>query len=130
MTSSSLRAAGFLSLVAAVVHAGVAPSHFAEWWGFGLFFAAAAAGQAIFGLALLLDAFADGAEGRVVLVGVSVTTLIVLVYVASRTVGVPFGPGGGGREPVGPADAVATAAELGVLALLLARRAIVTRPAA
>lgn len=130
MASPSFRAAGFLSLVAAVVHASVAPSHFSQWWGFGLFFAAAAAAQAIVGLALLLDAVADGAEARVVLAGVLVTALIVLVYAASRTVGIPLGPGGGGREPVGAADVVATAAELGVLALLLARRTRVTRPAA
>src|SRR5689334_9487987 len=44
------------SLGAGAVHGALVREHFLEWWGYGLFFAFAALGQLLFGLALLTDA--------------------------------------------------------------------------
>jgi hypothetical protein len=40
--------AAALSLVAGLVHLGVAPEHFEEWWGYGVFFLVASAAQVFY----------------------------------------------------------------------------------
>jgi hypothetical protein len=119
------RGAGVASLVAALVHGGLAPEHFAEWWGYGAFFVVAGAAQAVLGLALALDAFGDDLRARrtLWLAGAVGNALLVLLYLASRTVGVPFaGPEAGEVEPwdvLGVATTAAEALLVGVLAWLL-----------
>ena len=113
--------AGGLSLAAALVHGGLAPEHFGEWWGYGVFFLAAGAAQAILGLALALDAF-DGDPGmrrRLWLAGVAGNALLAATYVVSRTAGVPFaGPEAGEVEPWDPLGVATTAAEAAIVVLL------------
>lgn len=121
------RGVGAASLVAALVHGGLAPAHFAEWWGYGAFFVVAGAAQAILGLALVLDAFEGDLPARraLWLAGAVGNALIVLTYVVSRAVGVPFvGPEAGEVEPWDALGIGTTALEVllvGVLAWLLAR---------
>ena len=92
---------------AALVHFAVAPEHFAEWWGFGLFFVLCAEVQ--LGWALLVGRrhgsrmLATGAFGSLLLVG---------VWALSRTTGLPFGPEPGTAEAVGVPDLVSVALEL------------------
>ena len=100
-----------LSLGSAAIHFTVIPEHFHEWWAFGLFFVVAAWFQAWWAVLFALR------PSRVVAaVGAAVNGAIVLVWAASRTVGLPFGPHPGSVEPVGIADIVATAFEVLILA--------------
>lgn len=100
-----------LSLGAAAIHFTVIPEHFHEWWAFGLFFVVAAWFQAWWAVL-----FALRPSRLVAAVGAAVNGAIVLVWAASRTVGLPFGPHPGSVEPVGIADIVATAFEVLILA--------------
>lgn len=111
---------GALCILAGVAHGGLAPSHFAEWWGYGLFFATAAAAQVLLGLALLLDAFDDEPARRAMYLGGAIGNALVLaLYVVTRTVGVPFaGPAQGEVEGVDAIGVATGALEVGAVALL------------
>lgn len=122
------RLAGSLAIVAGAAHGGLTPAHMAEWWGYGAFFLAATVAQVILGLALLLDAFEEDRLRRSMYVaGLVGSALIVLMYVVSRTIGVPFaGPERGEIEALDALGVVTTLAEVGtivLLGLLLRRRA-------
>ena len=92
---------------AALVHFAVAPEHFAEWWGFGLFFVICAEVQ--LGWALLLRR-AHGA--RMLVAGLAGSLLLVGLWALSRTAGLPFGPEPGVAEEIGIPDLVSVALEL------------------
>jgi hypothetical protein len=102
------------------MHGLVTQQHFEEWWGYGIFFAVATVAMLVLGLALLTDAIdpryfpGDVTRFRRLmyiggLVGVA---LLIGMYVVSRTVGIPLGPGAGRIEPIGAIDIVAKVAEL------------------
>ena len=95
-----------LSGVAAGIHLGVAPEHFGEWWGYGAFFVLAAAGEC--GLVALL---ALRPRAWVVQVGIWASLVTMLMYLVSRTAGIPFGPATGVVEPVDLLGLAATACE-------------------
>jgi len=109
-----LYAAAALSLVAALTHLWVMPEHFEEWWGYGAFFLVAVLAQALY-VPLLLRW-----PGRMLLLlGIGGNLLIVLLYLLTRTVGIPlFGPHAGEVEGVGFTDLCATSAELGTVVAL------------
>lgn len=123
------RAAGGLSVLGGLAHAAAGPEHFAEWWGYGLFFLAAALAQAVYGLLLLtrgIEARGGWAawRRRVYWAGIAGNAFLVLFWLLTRTVGVPLGPESGEVAPVGWLDLSAKAIELAtvaVLASLLAR---------
>jgi len=116
-------AAGFAHLVAA-------PGHYTWWPTSGVFFAVL--GIAQLGHAAMLQL---GCRGRlVVLAGIWVTVGVILVYVASRTVGIPTAPpvpahGGrwsigrsivpDGAKHVGPLDVLTLVAELVQVVVLM-----------
>ncbi len=105
-----LYAAAALSLVAALIHLWVMPEHFAEWWGYGAFFLVAAAAQALY-VPLLLR----WPKRAVLLAGIAGNLTIVVLYLLTRTVGIPlFGPEAGEIERVGFADVCATTSEVGI----------------
>src|SRR3954468_6111954 len=83
----------------ALVHFAVAPEHFAEWWGFGLFFVLCAEVQ--LGWALLLR---RGPGNRMLAIGLVGSFFLVAVWTMSRTAGLPFGPEPGVPEELGVAD--------------------------
>jgi hypothetical protein len=121
--------AGGLSLAAGAVHGVVAPGHFAEWWGYGLFFVAATLAQMVLGLALLTDAVNPPDAGPswvslwrgMVWAGIVGNLLIIALYAVTRTVGIPLlGPEAGRVEPVGFLDVVSLVCEVAVIALLAA----------
>lgn len=115
------RVVGIVSVVAAFVHGGLAPEHFEEWWGYGLFFLVAGAAQAILGLALALEAFEQpGMRRALYLAGAVGNGLLVATYVVSRTVGVPAGPEAGEAEPWDVLGILTTVAEAFVVAALVA----------
>jgi len=110
-----------LSGAAAAIHFAVIGEHFAEYWAFGAFFLVLAWFQAAWAVLivvrpsrslLLFCAIANGA--------------VLVIWLWSRTLGLPIGPEAGETEPAELIDVVATAAEgllvVGCLAMLAVGR--------
>jgi hypothetical protein len=113
-------ALALLSMGAAVIHFVVIPGHWDEYWGQGLFFIIAAIAQLLWAVWVLV------APSRLLyLAGAAGNASIVVLWVVTRTAGVPAGPGAGEREAVEFADTLATVFEvlLVIGALALARAA-------
>ena len=121
----SVQVATCLSAAAALAHAVVTPEHFSQWTAAGVFFAAIAIVQG---------------WGAVMLHRMRMTTAklsfalwanvgVIVVYVVSRTSGLPFGPAHAGahhapssgrRELVGPLDALTLVVQIALVVLLIA----------
>jgi hypothetical protein len=106
-----------MSVGAAAIHFSVLFSHFAEYWMYGLFFLVVAWAQVAWAVA------AVSRPARVVLwLGAAGNAAVLAAYVASRTTGVPIGPGAGHPEPLGGLDVVCAVFEtvlvIGALAAL------------
>jgi len=86
--------AAIVSLAAAGIHFAVAPAHFDEYWLLGWFFIATAWLQATWAIALV----GFGTRTSLLVEGICLNLLVVLVWVWTRTVGVPVGPGDGWTE--------------------------------
>lgn len=102
------------SFGAGLVHLGVCPEHFREATSFGVFFAVAAAAQVAWAIAVLVKP-----SRNLWLVGAAGNAALILLWVITRTVGLPFGPEAGEAEAIGLADVVATALEVTVIVLSL-----------
>lgn len=102
-----------LSLGAALIHASVMVVHFREYWLFGLFFALVAPLQA--GWAYLITR--PDPTRRVLTIGAAANLAIAVVWLVSRTVGIPFGPDALEAETVHAPDVIATLDELAIAAL-------------
>ena len=122
-----LQATG-LSVFAGIIHAALSPTHLEEWWGYGLFFFFAAALQILFGIALGAGAIQPGtwkgdwvsAKRNFLLAGIVGNAAIILMYVVSRTVGIPFfGPEAGEVEPVGVIDVASKLIEVVLIVWLV-----------
>jgi len=110
------------SVFAGGIHLAVTAEHLEHWWVYGTFFIVTGLFQAAYaGLILRRPTW------PVALTGIVVNLGIVLVWVASRTTGLPITPpeditshrGTHEIEAVGPADLAATGAELAVVCLLV-----------
>ncbi|HUR62375.1 MAG TPA: hypothetical protein VM286_08455 [Candidatus Thermoplasmatota archaeon] len=122
------RWAGGLSIAAAALHGGVSVEHFEEWWGYGVFFLVSAAAQMVLGLALLTNAVNPKDAGEswrglwraMVCAGIVGNVLILLLYVVTRTLGIPFfGPGVGDVEAVAGIDAITGVLEVATVVILV-----------
>lgn len=108
--------AAVLSLAAAGVHFAVLEAHLEDDVGQGVFFFAVAWFQAIWAqLYMLRD------DRRVGIAAVIVNSVVIVVWVISRTVGLPFGPTPGVPEVVGLPDLLATSFELALVGLVASR---------
>ncbi len=112
-----LQATALASFGAAVVHAAVMPDHFKESVIYGLFFLCASVGQLAFGVLILARP-----SRRLVGAGILGSGLVVVLWLVSRTLGVPIGPNNGAAESFGLLDALASSYEaatvvFGILAL-------------
>ena len=124
-----------LSLFAGLIHGIVSPDHFAEWWGYGVFFIVAAFAQAGYGA---IPLFRRMVEDESVLVGwdrpklraflwtgIAGNCATLLLWLVTRTVGIPFfGPEAGKVEAIGFWDSLSKLVEVALvvnLALLLRR---------
>jgi hypothetical protein len=116
--SASERATGLvpwlagLSAAAASIHAAVVQEHLAEFAPFGVFFAVSALSQALWAIAVL----GWGPSRALLKWSVLVNGGIVVLWVASRTIGLPLGPGAGTREAIGAIDVLATIYEVALVA--------------
>jgi len=106
-----LRWAALAALAAGMIHGLNIQEHLNEWWGYGLFFLFAAAGQVIYGLVLLVRPWQyDETGGRregsrqarlFYLAGIAANCFFILLYMVTRTVGIPLlGPAAGRVEAV------------------------------
>lgn len=111
---SSLYVATVLSLAAAAIHLWVAPDHLEEWWGYGAFMLVAAAAQSVYGLALL-----RWHTRTLLLLGISGNLTIVVLYLITRTIGIPFGPHAGHTEAIGGMDLFCTVSEVALVMALI-----------
>jgi hypothetical protein len=110
------------SLFAGGIHLAVTPEHLEHWWVFGTFFIVTGVFQLAFAGVVLRRT-----SWPVALTGIAVNLGIVLIWVVSRTRGLPISPpeditaheGTHLIEGVGPADLAATGAELVVVCLLV-----------
>jgi hypothetical protein len=107
----ALRFATLGLIAAAAIHAAVIGEHFREDLFYGLFFSVVTALQ--LSLALMLSMRPTYRNVRYVAV---TSALIVVLYVVSRTTGVPIGPAPWRPEAFGTLDIAATGAELVTLA--------------
>ena len=114
-----------LSIAAGAVHGIVAPVHFEQWWGYGLFFLFSGTAQVVLGLALVAKAFNEADSGprwrerrRAMLwAGIAGNVLVMALYAVTRTTGVPwFGPAAGQVEAVAPIDLLSKLLEAGTVA--------------
>jgi hypothetical protein len=104
-----------LSVVVAYAHFAYAASHFEEWWAYGVFFVAAGNLQALFAYMLIWRP-----RSWLALAGVAGNLAILVVYVLSRTSGVPLGPHARLVEEAGTVDWLTAAGEVATIALLIA----------
>ena len=110
---AAVGAAG-LSLVAVLIHLWVAPGYAWIWWGYGAFFLATAFAQGLIGISVLRWPSAPVAAA-----GIFANLAVVLLYVYTRTSGVPYGPHAGKAEDAGLLDMTATVAEMGLVVVLV-----------
>ncbi|MBI2864788.1 MAG: cytochrome c biogenesis protein CcdA [Chloroflexi bacterium] len=111
--------AALCSVSAGAIHLALAPEHFGEWWGYGWFFVVVASFQVLYGMGLLVPKSPFFTLRWYLLAGVMGTLFVMLVYTASRTLGVPFlGPHAGHVESVSMSDLLSQALELGLVGSL------------
>jgi hypothetical protein len=114
---------------AAAVHVVASTGHFSEWWLYGVFFAALAAWQAAWGVLV----YREPSEGALVM-GAGANVGVAILWLITRTTGLPFGPDQWSPEKVGVLDIAATVDELSIACLSLAlvsaawRRRLAPRP--
>jgi hypothetical protein len=109
----ALYLAADLSLAAAVAHALVAPEHFGEAFEYGVAFVVMALAQVAF-IPLLFR----WPSRTVYLLGIAGNAAIVLLYLYTRVIGIPFGPQAGEIEAVGLIDIPSKLSEVALIALL------------
>ncbi len=109
--------ASLLSSVAGVIHAYYMPEHFEMWVGYGMFFLVVTVCQVL--LPLVLLGFRP--VPRIVLwAGILGNAAIIVMWLISRTSGLPYGPMIGEVEEIGVLDLTSKFAELGVVVCLIA----------
>lgn len=103
-----------LLVAAGLVHASIAPGHFAEWWGYGVAFGVAAAAQLGLGIAI-----AGWRSERALRAAAAVGVVAIGAWASSRTIGLPFAPGRRLGESAGALDLLTVTAEMITVGLLI-----------
>jgi hypothetical protein len=113
-------AVAIMTLSAAAIHFAMAPDHFGEYWLFGAFFVAS--GWVQIGLAAAVVARPGR---RLYWFGLAVQSLIVALWIVTRTSGLPVGPEHWEAEAVAAVDSICSGFEvataLGFAVLLVTR---------
>lgn len=111
-------------LGAAAIHAAVMPEHFSEWAAAGAFFLLLVIAETAAAVALLLTGRrAPGSDRALMWLTAAVSIGPLLIWLGSRTVGLPIGPQSSRPEAVGIPDLAACLLEVVTLvaAIVLAR---------
>jgi hypothetical protein len=103
----AVAAAAAASAGGAAIHFAVIPEHLEEWWAFGLFFLVSGIVQLVWAVMVVRSP-----SRSVIWLGVLGNASIVVLWIVTRTAGTLVGPEPHTPEPVGLADALATAFEL------------------
>jgi hypothetical protein len=109
-----LAAAG-VSLLAGWVHLAYTSAHLRAWWAYGAFFLVVGLGQGLLAAALL-----RWPRPVVAIAGIAGNLGVVMMYVVTRSGGIPLGPHKGVVEKATTIDLLTTAGEVVVIVLLLA----------
>ncbi len=102
-----------LAATAGVIHFVATIEHIGEDWALAAFFALVGAGQSAAGWRI----YRDGLDARLLKVVAGASVVVALLWVWSRTTGMPFGPESGRVAKVGVGDTIATLLELAFAAL-------------
>ena len=100
-----------LSMAAAGIHFAVMGEHFAEYVAFGVFFSVVAWSQALWAVGVIVLP-----SRRLLLVGLVGNAVVILVWLISRTIGLPIGPEPGAPEPAAFIDVLSTILEVAIVA--------------
>ena len=103
------------SLAAAGIHFAVMGEHFAEYFLFGLFFSVVAWLQALWALGVVVTP-----TRPLLIAGLVGNAVVVVVWIVSRTTGLPIGPDAGTPEAVASLDVLSTLLEVGIVIAIAA----------
>jgi hypothetical protein len=115
-----------LCMFAIAAHSIAAPDHFNEWWGYGVMFIVGAVFQFFYGVAVLIQPWkyddkggprqdAERYGGKYYTLGIVLASLLILLYIITRTSGMPFLGKDAVAEPVTVRGLVPFAANVIVL---------------
>jgi len=114
-SSQTVLIACAISVAAGVIHAVAMVDHFDHYWLFGLFFLVVTYFQVLWAIWV----HRHPQDKRALKAGAIGSLAIIAVWLTSRTVGVPVGPGAGDPEPFGAMDLVAALDQLVLAALIV-----------
>jgi len=98
------------SLATAGIHFAVMGEHFREYAAFGVFFSLVAWFQALWALGVVVSP-----TRPLLTVGLVVNVTVVVIWIVSRTTGLPIGPEPGTAEPAAFLDVLSTILEIGIV---------------
>ncbi len=104
-----------LAATVGIIHFVATIEHIGEDWALAAFFTLVGAGQSAAGWRI----YHDGLDVRLLKVVAGASVVVALLWVWSRTTGVPFGPESGRVAKVGVGDTIATLLELAFAALVV-----------
>lgn len=108
--------AAFLVFGSSLIHAGVTGDHFRHYWLFGVCFAVTSCLQAAWSALM----YRNPLNRRLLVAGLAGNAALVVVWLISRTVGMPVGPDAWQPERVGEVDVISTLDEVGAVVLIAA----------
>jgi hypothetical protein len=106
--------AGALAAVAGLIHVKAMADHAGHYWLFGVLFGAVACAQIALAMALWRTPVSD----RLLVAGAVATVGLIVVWLVSRTVGLPIGPWAGEAEAFGVSDVIVTMTEVAFIAVV------------
>jgi hypothetical protein len=123
--AETYRVLGALSIVTGALHAKAMADHASHYWLYGVFFGLLTCWQAGWGV----RAYRARLRRRALVAGAWINVAVVVVWLVSRTVGMPIGPWAGEPEAIGVIDAMASLDELTIAALVASLASAAPRPA-
>lgn len=108
------RVLGALWIVTGALHAKAMVDHAAHYWLFGVCFGLLMCWQTVWGV----RAYRLALGRRALLAGAWVNAAVVVIWLISRTVGMPIGPWAGRSEAIGVIDTMVSLDELVIVALV------------
>ena len=125
-----IRWAAWLSIAALLAHAVDVPDHLREWWGYSTFFVVVGAFQFFYAFLLVFRPWRYDETGGLrndprrfgrpyYVLGIGLAVSLLIVYIDSRTVGLPFLGPEAGRQPLTFLGLVPVVQDLALLLVLV-----------